>query len=116
MNIGKLRHKIIIQKGDAENRISDGQGGFTESWVDVANIWAEIGTINGKEIYKAMEFDTVITHRIRTRYIKGIDPKMRIAYGKNDDGTPKRIFRIINAVDVDERHKELEILCVELVD
>lgn len=102
------RHKIIIQREDTENRISDDQGGYTESWITFADVWAEIETIKGQEVYKAAEFDTALTHRIKTRFIKGIDSKMRIVYGS-------RVFKIISAIDINEMHRQLEILCVELV-
>lgn len=105
MRAGDLRHRITIQT-PAET--SDTDAGLAANWTDVATVWASINPISGREYFTAQETASIVTHRVRMRYRTGIRPEMRLEFGQ-------RYFRIDTIIDRDERRRELEIMCHEVV-
>lgn len=105
MNAGQLRHRVTIQQ---LTRVEDEGGGHEENWADVATVWAAIKPMRGSERYEAQQVQSTLTHKVTIRYRAGIKPQMRILYGN-------RIFEVEAVIDVDERHKWLELLCSEVV-
>lgn len=103
--IGKLRHRITLQE---LVKTDDGYGGIVETWQDVATVWAAIEPLKGTERYQAQQVQSELTHKVTIRYRAGIKPQMRILYGN-------RVFDIEAVIDVDERHRWLELLCSEVV-
>ena len=100
--IGGLKKRVTILK---QVRVSDGQGGFTETWQEAGTVWAAIEPISGREYYEAMQLASDVTHRVRMRYMD-LTPHEKIKY---DD----RVFDIIAVIDVNMEHRELEVLCNE---
>jgi SPP1 family predicted phage head-tail adaptor len=45
--------------------ISDNQGGFTETWYDRCNVWAEICPMTSKQIFEYASVNVDATHRIK---------------------------------------------------
>jgi len=105
MQAGILRHRITLQ---SPINVPDGFGGFTVSWEDEFNAWADIDPPKGREYFAAGEKQTEITTRVRVRYRAGIKGSWRVKFGK-------RIFDINSIIDPDERHRELILMCVENV-
>ena len=105
MNAGQLRHRVTIQQ---LTRVEDEGGGYAEVWTEVATVWAAIKPLRGNERYEAQQIQSTLTHKVIMRYRAGIKPQMRILYGN-------RVFEIEAVIDVDERHKWLELLCSEVV-
>lgn len=105
MNPGNYRHKITIQE-----RLTgqDSYGAPMESWTDLATAWASIEPLSGRELYAAQELNSEINVRIKMRYRPGVLSSMRILYGT-------RIFDILAVVDIEERHRVLELLCKEMM-
>lgn len=108
MNINKIdpagfRHRITFQK---EEKTPDGVKGFTVAWNDFAVAWASIAPLVGREYFYAHQITAEVTHRIRMRYRKDINSKMRITLGE-------RVFNIESIIDMEERHVYLELLCRE---
>lgn len=101
--IGELRHRITFQIPVVQD---DGYGGEEKIWQDVFTVWASIKPVSGREYYEAMAIQNEITHRIKVRYRSDITTDMRIAHGD-------RIYEIEAVIDIDSRHKYLEILCRE---
>lgn len=100
---GRLRHRIKIQSlGLAD----DGMGGQTEAWSDMANVWASIEPLTGKELFIAQQVESNVTHKITMRYLAGITTKHRILFGS-------RVFEIVSIRDEEERNKVLEIFVTE---
>lgn len=104
MNVGKMRHQIIIQRPSEEK---DLLAGYKDDWIDVAIVWAQISPVSGREFLTQIR-ETMVTHKIYCRYRPGITPRMRI---KLKD----RIFRIISVLNWDERNEGLTIMCEEHV-
>ena len=51
-------------------------------------------------------FQAIRLARVTIRYREGIKSKMRVAIGS-------RILEIVSVIDVDERHRQLDLLCEE---
>jgi SPP1 family predicted phage head-tail adaptor len=107
IQIGKLRHRIQILQ---PNPVQDTAGGFTlgNSTV-VKTVWATVESLSGQEKFLARQFESSVTHAIYVRYDKQFkySQEMQIGY----DG---RTFQIEAILNPDERHKVLQLLCVEL--
>ena len=82
--IAKMRHRIKFQ---SLSLVSDGQGGSTESWVDFAEVWADVKPISGRERLFAQRIEDIQDHKIIIRYLDGITTTMRIVFNN-------RIFQI----------------------
>ena len=100
---GDLRHRLTLEE---LNRVADDGGGFTESWVAVATIFADVSPISGSERVEADRLTGSVTHDVVLRYRAGVVPAMRFR-----DGT--RIFQIIAVIDVEERRRWLKCWCEE---
>jgi SPP1 family predicted phage head-tail adaptor len=98
-----LRHRLTLEE---LNRVADDGGGFTESWVAVATVFADLRPISGSERVDADRLTGSVTHDVVLRYRAGVVPAMRFREGT-------RIFQIVAVIDVDEQHRWLQCLCEE---
>ncbi len=104
-----LRHRVTLQQ---EQKTEDGQGGYIRSWVDVADIWAEIvpimsaGQSASGESYRDGQLQTRTTYKIRMRYRAGVTTGMRLSYDS-------RVFNIRSIVNPQELGEMLEMLAEE---
>lgn len=103
-----LKHRLTLQQ---EVQTPDGQGGFTRSWQDVAQLWAEImpqagSTGAGAEQLAFGQLQPRMTHRILLRYRVGVTPAMRLVF----DG---RVFNIRSVANKGETNEVLEIMAEE---
>ena len=99
----RLRQRLTLQK---ETRVSDGAGGYSRSWQDIADLWAEIIPLSGKERLFAEQIEAPISHKILLRYRSDITPDNRLVF----EG---RIFNIRYVFNVNENNEALEILAEE---
>jgi len=100
MRAGLLRHRCILQ---AEQRIPDGMGGYTQGWVDLPSFWAEITMPTGRVSTVAQQLTAVVTAEIRARPRDDMKPGQRILHR----GTAYRI----EAVLPDNERTMVRILC-----
>ena len=108
MRAGTLRHTIAIQE---RTETSDGMGGSTEAWTDVAgmgSVPAAIWPMRGVERLDAMKLEFKEPRKIRIRYRSGIDTANRIYW--SDKG---KTFNIVSINNPDERNIYLEMICTE---
>jgi SPP1 family predicted phage head-tail adaptor len=105
MKAGKLRHKITIQK---TTQTADSIGGIIDSWSTFATVWAHIEPLKGKETLQGEQISTDLFLRITIRYLSGLTAKMRISWNS-------RTFDIKSISNLDERNREMELLCVEVL-
>jgi SPP1 family predicted phage head-tail adaptor len=106
VKIGKLRHRITIEQVD---ETQDAGGEMLGNWSVYAIVQASIQPISGREYFAAQSTQADVTHRINLRHLTGVTPKMRVKYGS-------RIFDILSVINVDERNRELQLMCRESVD
>lgn len=105
MKPGNLRHRVTIQQ---LTRTDDGAGGYIETWTAVATVWADVYPLKGNERYEAQQVQANLSHRVTIRYRAGIVPSMRLQYGT-------RTLNIEAVIDPEERHRELVLMCSEVV-
>jgi len=103
MRAGDLRHRLIIE---SPQRLSDGAGGATVTWAQVASVWANIKPVSARELRSAEQRAEKVTHTITLRYRSDIDATMRLV----GEG---RIFNIDAIINEAERDQWLKCFCVE---
>lgn len=100
----RLNKRVVIQ---SPSDSSDGGGGVSRSWVNVATVWAEIDSLSGKETLRFGQLQTTYTHRIMMRYRDDMTSSMRIVY----DG---RVFEIQRIHNVNEESVILDVYVEEI--
>lgn len=104
MRTGNLRRRISIQRKDMTQ---DSYGQPSLTWVSVADTWADIQPLSGRELEIAQAINAEVSHQVTIRHREGITAAMRIVY-------QGRYFNITSPpLDVDMRHKEIQLMCSE---
>lgn len=107
MQAGELRHKLDIEM---ERNLQDSYGQTTQEWVVFySGLWASIEPLSGKEYFSSQQVNAEISHRIKIRYRAGIKPNMRVKFGD------ARYFNIVSVMDIKERHREIHLMCTEVI-
>ncbi|UNM96294.1 phage head closure protein [Ignatzschineria rhizosphaerae] len=101
MDFGRLKHRVTLQKSEVTN----GPYGREEKWIDVGKLWAEIGSVSGKELIASGAELSSVSYKIIIRYRKDITAKHRLKY---DD----KIYNI-EAVLPNNNRTMLTLLCEE---
>lgn len=102
--IGSLRHYVSLWEDRGDVR---GEHNLpTAHWVRVANFYASIEPVGGREFFQAQQVQSSVTYRIRCRWLPGVRPQQQIRYGT-------RCFDIQSVLDAEERNEWLEIMAVE---
>jgi SPP1 family predicted phage head-tail adaptor len=99
----QLKDRVAIQ---SVAQTTDGQGGFTEVWTTIANVWALIEPATGYEKMQAMQQSSPISHKVTIRYFPGLTTKHRLLFGSD----PFAIKEVININNSSHFHK---LKCVE---
>jgi SPP1 family predicted phage head-tail adaptor len=71
----RLRYKMTLQ---SEVQTPDTAGGYTRSWQDIAELWAEITPLSGRERLVAMQLESNVTHRVLIRSRSGVSSGQRL--------------------------------------
>lgn len=103
MMAGRLRHVVTIQEP------YDGFNEYREPvrlWHDVATVRAAVEPLTGRAFFAAAQVQSDLSTRIRMRYHPEVTQKSRIKYGE-------RYFDVRTVINIDERNRELELLCTE---
>jgi SPP1 family predicted phage head-tail adaptor len=103
MRAGQLRHRVSIQTNSA---VQNGFGEPTTSWSETAKAWARVENLQGQELFAAQQLIPEVTTKITMRYRAGMRADMRIVMGS-------RSFDIKSVLNVEERNRTLELLCIE---
>jgi SPP1 family predicted phage head-tail adaptor len=105
MKAGRLREQVTLQQEGT--RTDDGFGGGGISHPDVATLHAAIVPLSGTELFEARQFTPSVSHRVEIRYYAGIKASWQVVYGA-------RKFNIKSIIDIEERHREMHLMCEEL--
>jgi len=108
VSAGTLKHRVRIQRPTV---VKDVLGAPTQSWADVATVWADIAPISGREARIADRIAAEVSHQITVRYRPALeDPKavaqMRALYRG-------RVFAIHAALNDDEANVVVILLATE---
>jgi SPP1 family predicted phage head-tail adaptor len=101
--VATFRKQVTIQN---VAQVSDGQGGFTETWNDGSTVWASIEPLKGYEKVQAMQMQSPQTHKVTMRYTAEVTAASRIRYGD-------RIFWVKEVLDPEERQRFLILKAIE---
>ena len=105
MDAGLMRHRITVQTlGEKQNE----RGEIESDWVDVWKGRASINPLSGRDFVAAMQEHAQVTHKVTIRYNPAIKTTMRIMYGD-------RVFDILHIIDTWEQHREMVLMCKELI-
>ena len=77
------------------------------TWSDVDMVHAAVEPIRGREFFAAEQVQAEFSHRVVMRYRDGMTTRMRVLH-------LGRVLQINTIIDVDERHKELQMMCREM--
>ena len=75
---GDLRHKVQLQEN--QDRQDENTGEIISEWVTIAEPWAEIVPMSGREFLAAGAEQSEVRGRIVIRYRGNVDSSMRIVY------------------------------------
>ena len=103
-----LRHRLTLQQ---EVKTPDGAGGYTRSWQNVADLWAEISPISTRVIYGseklfAGQMQASLSHKVTIRYRSGLSTAMRLLFDN-------RAFNIRAISNASEGKDVIELLVEE---
>lgn len=84
----KFRHRITIER---QSSFVDSNGDTVRAWDLVAQVWAEIRPLSGRELLLAQQVQSTVNTTIVTRYRSDVDATCRILH----NGTIYNIAAII---------------------
>lgn len=103
---GEFTRRVTIETVGA--RVDDGYGGGSVAPTTFLSRRAKIEPLAGEERFVNGQFDPSLSHRITFRYYAGIKPHMQVKYGT-------RLFDIKYVADLEEAHRDVVLMCEELV-
>lgn len=103
---GRYRHPVTIRRA---TRARDGHGQSVENFDTIFASWrCAIDPIRGREYFAARQVAAETTHQLAGHYIAGVAVKDRVYFGA-------RVFRIESVINVEEKGRELQLMCVEVL-
>jgi SPP1 family predicted phage head-tail adaptor len=94
---GAFRTELALEEASLT---PDGMGGHTETWAEVATVFARIEPVSASARFGAGQTLEEVTHRITLRYRADLRSGMRLRRGA-------RFFEIVTAHDPDETQRYL---------
>lgn len=108
MNPGKLRHRITIQRP----RVTQGPLGQASSttWDTVADrIGANVLELSGRDLLNAQQMQSDITIKIETRWLDGINTRMRVLW--HDKEGDRTLAIEVPPLNPDCRKRYMTLMC-----
>jgi len=106
VKLGPMRQRVTLQSFTVSTW--DSYGEEQKSWSDVGTYYAEVLTLSGREAVNAKQICAEATHLVRIRWIGPVDPSQQFLWGG-------RTLHILHVNNVDNRNREYQILCNEVV-
>lgn len=108
MPAGKRRHYFEVQK---PVDVVDARGDPTRTWTRVRNVWGSLDILSRKDVLFGGRELTEATHKIEVPYDTSnpIKQDWRLLKGT-------RVFNVSEAINVQERNKDLMLVCAEQYD
>lgn len=104
LDAGVLRDRIIIQR--LGNPVSDGEGGFTETWSTVATVWAGIRPMRASQIVEYKSLNVHATHLVEVRGEVDIQETDQMLFGS-------RVFEVLTVENEREEGVRKWVTCKE---
>ncbi|GAA6207822.1 head-tail adaptor protein [Cognatishimia sp. WU-CL00825] len=105
-----LNRKLTLQEAQ---KVTDEAGGFTETWVDLGSLWAEVKPRTGRERARARKGVGLsrVDYRITVRAAEFGAPSRPVAGQRFREGT--RLFRILAVTEQDSAARFLTCFATE---
>lgn len=101
--IGKLDKRLTLQY---RTKVADGMGGFTDTWVTAATVWAAIWPVSAGDVIQANSTAMVVSHRIRVRYRSVLKTSWRAKFGA-------KYYAIVSILNPNMENRYLDLMCKE---
>jgi SPP1 family predicted phage head-tail adaptor len=104
--IGRLHQRLAIEAPAPQ---ADGYGGQGDPWtspITLARVWGRVEPLRGRERLHGLQLEVQVTHRVTIRHRDDVTARHRLRLGA-------RVFNVRAVIDVEERHRFLELLCEE---
>ena len=101
---GALRTELSLE---ASVPAADGLGGFSESWTEIATVFARVEPISAASVFAASQSLETVTHRVTLRWRGDVSSGKRFV-------RPGRVLDIITVHDPDETGRYLVCRCREV--
>lgn len=105
MRLGNLRHLLRLER--PAQGAPDAHGQPPTGWEAVAQVYAEVLPLEGRELEFARQLEARTTHQVTTRYRKDVDATMRLVFGT-------RLLNIVALRNEEESGDALVILAQEV--
>lgn len=102
---GQLKDYITLQY---PAKARDDRGGITETWATVASIWASVEPLAGREYFAAGREISECSTKVRIRYRENVRAAWRATLGN-------KTWEILSVIDPGNEHKELILMCKEII-
>ncbi|MEM6276507.1 MAG: head-tail adaptor protein [Pseudomonadota bacterium] len=110
MRMPSLNRPLLLEE---RARASDGAGGFTETWMPLGTLWAELKAGSGREKAEGLATLSLANYRITVRSAPHGAPSRPKADQRFRDGA--RIFRILAVLEAGKDGRFLQCNAVEEV-
>lgn len=102
-----MRHRVQVENPPAV-ATPDGDGGAVNGdWTTIVDTRAAIETLSADEQVAVGTVSPRATHAVTLRYVAGVTSQARVRFGA-------RVLSLVAPpINVDERNRELRLLCVE---
>jgi SPP1 family predicted phage head-tail adaptor len=101
---GELRERVTVQVASGT---TNALGETVLAWSDSSAVWASVEGVSAREALLAGQQETTISHRVRLRYLPGLNQQMRFSWRG-------RTLDIISLLEHSNR-SEHEAVCQEQV-
>jgi SPP1 family predicted phage head-tail adaptor len=102
VDIGQMTERVRIETA-VESRNSVGE--TVQDWSHFGDRWASVETLSSREYLAQGQQQLEVTHRVRMRYVDGMEPTMRLVWRG-------LILEIVSLLDYGNRSRH-ELLCLE---
>lgn len=102
IHAGKLRERVTVQIASGTTNTL---GETVLSWNNSTAVWASVEGVSAREALALGQQETVVTHRVRLRYLPGLTQNMRFAWRN-------RTLEIVSLLEHGNR-SEHEAVCEE---
>jgi len=101
------RHYLTIQ---SKTSVPDGEGGYTETWIDGVSIFAAVYPIRAQQQFNLRSVNVDATHFVKIEGEIVAAEKDRIKF---ISGSVTRYFEILTIEDIQERGIDKWVMCKE---
>ena len=105
MRLGDLRHLLRLER--PTEGAPDTYGQPPSGWEPVAELYAKVEPLSGRELELARQQEARVTHRLTIRFNEDVTTRNRLLLGE-------RVFQVVSVLDEEERHDVMMLLAQEV--